>query len=353
MEYVDGADLQGVQEFLAARGRVMAVEVACVIALGVCEGLSYAHQACDHQGNPLNIVHRDISPHNVLLTKFGEVKLVDFGLAKASSHLVAEDQDIVKGKFGYLAPEVTLGQGSDHRVDIFATGILLWEMLAGRRLFRGESDIETFKLVKATNVPDIREIRPEVPETLAPVLKRALARDPNQRYRAADDFAKDLSLVLMQADLPVTYVDLGKLVREASSVRAKKKSAGGHDTRGVVGDLILDALHGFSADPPPVAEGKSARLGTHGVSGGDDFVDPAAWGLDALFDEPAAKPAAPSRPRAPAPAASAADPLHLEEASLEDLEASEPSPARSAAERARRPAPEKKDGPFWRRWFGD
>jgi serine/threonine-protein kinase len=351
MEYVDGADLQGVQEFLAARGRLMSVEVACVIALGVCEGLSYAHQASDHQGNPLNIVHRDISPHNVLLTKFGEVKLVDFGLAKASSHLVEEDQDIVKGKFGYLAPEVTLGQRSDHRVDIFATGILLWEMLSGRRLFRGESDVETFHLVRATNVPDIREIRPEVPEMLGQVLTRALARDPNQRYRAADDFAKDLSLVLMQADLPVTYVDLGKLVREAAT-RAKKTSAAGHDTRGVVGDLILDALHGFSAEPPPVAEGKSARLGTRGVSSGDGFVDPAAWGLDALFDEPAPKPAAPSRPRAPA--APVAGVLHLEEASLDDIEAPEPAPARSAAERARPPAlPEKKeDGPFWRRWFG-
>jgi serine/threonine protein kinase len=353
MEYVDGADLQGVQEFLAARGRVVAIEVACVIALGVCEGLSYAHQACDHQGNPLNIVHRDISPHNVLLTRFGEVKLVDFGLAKASSHLVEEDQDIVKGKFGYLAPEVTLGKPSDHRVDLFATGILLWEMLAGRRLFRGESDIETFKLVRATNVPDIREIRPEVPEMLGQVLTRALARDPDQRYRSADHFAKDLSLVLMQADLPVTYVDLGKLVREAASARAKKQSPAAQDG-GAVGDLILDALHSFSAEPPPVAEGKSGQLGTRGVSAGDGFVDPAAWGLDALFDEPAANPGAPPPPRAPAQPTRAAGVLDLEEASLDDLKASEPAPARSAAERARPAAPtdDKNDGPFWRRWFG-
>jgi eukaryotic-like serine/threonine-protein kinase len=329
--------------------------VSCVIALGVCEGLSYAHQACDHEGNPLKIVHRDISPHNVLLTKFGEVKLVDFGLAKASSHLVEEDQDIVKGKFGYLAPEVTLGQPSDHRVDIFATGILLWEMLAGKRLFRGESDVETFKLVRATVVPDIREIRPEVPEMLAQVLTRALARDPAQRYRSADDFAKELSLVLMQADLPVTYVDLGKLVREAAATRSKKKAAAGQDTRGMVGDLILDTLHDFSAEAPPVAEAGSAPLGSQALSGGEGFVDPAAWGLDALFDEQGLRSSAPPRRRTPAPppATAAADVLELEETSLDELSASAPPPARSAAERARPPAPsEKKEGPFWRRWFG-
>ncbi|HEX7670040.1 MAG TPA: serine/threonine-protein kinase, partial [Polyangiaceae bacterium] len=106
MEYVDGADLQTIQEFLQARHQRMSMEASCLIAMGICEGLSYAHQACDHNGDPLNIVHRDISPHNVLMTRFGEVKLVDFGLAKASSHLVEEDTDIVKGKFGYLAPEV-------------------------------------------------------------------------------------------------------------------------------------------------------------------------------------------------------------------------------------------------------
>src|SRR5215471_3140299 len=300
MEYVDGADLQAIQEFLSARGRLMSVEVSCVIALGVCEGLSYAHQACDHQGNPLNIVHRDISPHNVLLTKFGEVKLVDFGLAKASSHLVEEDQDIVKGKFGYLAPEVTLGRGSDHRVDIFAAGILLWEMLAGRRLFRGETDVDTFKLVRATEVPDVRKLRDDVSAELAAVLSRALAREPNDRYASADEFAKDLSVVLLAADRPVTYIDLGKLVREASAARTRKRKADGKDAQGIVGDLILDAIHDFSGNPASVPESASATLGTAGVEAkGEGFVNPAAWGFDALFDEP--PPRAPSPPRAPPP----------------------------------------------------
>jgi tRNA A-37 threonylcarbamoyl transferase component Bud32 len=197
MEYVDGADLKHVLEYLGAHRQQMRVEVACLIAMGIAEGLAYAHQACDAQGRPLEIVHRDISPHNVLMTRFGEVKLVDFGLAKASSHLTAEDEDIVKGKFGYLAPEVTLGQGADKRVDIFAAGILLWEMLAGRRLFLGNSDVETFKLVQAANIPDPRESRRDIPDELIRVLARALARDRDQRYQTADELARDLSAVLV------------------------------------------------------------------------------------------------------------------------------------------------------------
>ncbi|HEX4337645.1 MAG TPA: serine/threonine-protein kinase [Polyangiaceae bacterium] len=340
MEYVDGADLQTVLAFLTSRQQRMSVEVACMIVLGVCEGLSYAHQATDHQGRPLEIVHRDISPHNVLLTKYGEVKLVDFGLAKASSHLVAEDHDIVKGKFGYLSPEVTLGQGSDHRVDIFAAGILLWEMLAGRRLFRGETDVDTFHLVRATVVPDVRELRDDVPDALFKVITRALARDPKDRYQTADDFAKELSLVLMHADRPATYVDIGRLVRPAAAVRAQKRAADGRDTPGVLGDLILDALHDFSGPSSAAPESLSAQLGTGGVTAAGEFVDPAAWGLEALFDEP--RESAPSRQRPPAPSPSRAPVTAAVAAPL-------PAPTTSAAPNAS--SASKKEAPFWRKWF--
>jgi serine/threonine protein kinase len=349
MEYVDGADLQTVLEFLTSRTQLMSVEAACMIALGVCEGLSYAHQATDHQGKPLDIVHRDISPHNVLLTKHGEVKLVDFGLAKASSHLVSEDEDIVKGKFGYLAPEVTLGRPSDHRVDLFAAGILLWEMLAGRRLFRGESDVDTFKLVRATHVPDVRELREGIPDVLVSTLTKALAREPSERYSTADDFAKDLSLVLMQADRPVTYVEVGKLVRQAAAARAQKKKAEGRDTRGVVGDLILDALHDFSGSAPAPEDTQSARLGTQGVApSGEGFVDPAAWGLDALFEEqPKPPPQRVAVVQASRPALSAAPaPIALSAAPAPVALSAAPAPVVEAVPTT------KKEGPFWRKWFG-
>jgi serine/threonine-protein kinase len=347
MEFVDGADLQAVLEYLQRHQRQMPVEVACLIAMHVCEGLAYAHDACDHLGQPLGIVHRDISPHNVLMTRYGEVKLVDFGLAKASSHLTSDEEDIVKGKFGYLAPEVTLGQAADRRVDIFAAGILLWEMLSGRRLFKGETDVETFKQVQAAVIPDMRQIRKDVGDDLAYVLGKALARDRDQRYSQAGDFAKDLSVVLDRLNKPVTYQDIANLVSDTAGERAKKRKFEQKDTAGTLGDLILDALHDFSGG----GEAAATSLGTRGLSAPastGDFVNPSEWGLDALFDEvPAPERPAPARPAtstttAPVPPAASAP-------------AAAPPSAAAAAQRAR-PAPPAgaptEGGPFWRRWFG-
>lgn len=384
MEFVDGADLKAVLEYLAAHGQKMSVEVASRITLDICEGLAYAHQATDHGGSPLNIVHRDISPHNVLITRYGEVKLVDFGLAKASSHLTDDDEDIVKGKFGYLAPEVTLGKGADKRVDIFAAGILFWEMLAGRRLFLGDTDVETFKLVRAANVPDIRQIRPDVPEDVARVLAKALSRDPETRYQTADDFARDLSLVVAKQARPVSYQDVAKLVRDAAAERARRDTAEKSKYAGSVGDLILDALHDFGAGGDVTTE--ATRLGTIGIQASrEDFVNPSEWGLDALFDSqpPKASHAQADKRAAPAPAATQASPRarptadrtperpaappqaetvqRREGAQPQRAVAAKPPPkpaqqqsgAASAAERARsQEAAAKKDGPFWRRWFG-
>lgn len=349
MEFVDGADLKEVMDYLSAHKREMRVEVACRIAMDVCEGLAYAHSACDHHGHPLEIVHRDISPHNVLITRFGEVKLVDFGLAKASSHLTAEDEDIVKGKFGYLAPEVTMGQKADRRVDIFAAGILLWEMLAGRRLFLGDSDVETFKQVRAAQIPDPREYRADIPEDVVRVMLKALAKDPTQRYQTGDEYARDLGLVLRGIARPATYLDIAEIVRLAADERARRRKAEGKTAQGAVGDLVLDALHEFSGAPGSLAsEALQATLGTPGIeAGGGGFEDPSAWGLDAVFEEAAKsvkKPAAPAEPaRRPPPPPRAAQ--------AAEEKPDEPPPAPPARERVKEEAP-KKDGPFWRRWFG-
>src|ERR1700760_258434 len=146
MEFVDGANLKTIIEHLKKAGRDFPVEAAVYLALEICKGLAYAHELTDTNGVPLHIVHRDMSPPNVLVTKHGEVKIVDFGLAKANSQLEKSEPGIIKGKFSYLSPEAAQGLAVHAKTDIFAVGIILWELLAGRRLFMGESDLETVRM---------------------------------------------------------------------------------------------------------------------------------------------------------------------------------------------------------------
>jgi serine/threonine-protein kinase len=213
MEYAEGSNLRRILDAFAKQGRAFPVEVAAYIGAQVSRALAYAHDRTDREGHPLRIVHRDVSPPNVLLTFEGEIKLVDFGLARAASQLEKSDPDILKGKLGYMSPEQAWGKDVDHRADIFATGILLFEMLAGRRLFRGGSDLETLELVRAARIPSLRTLNPRVPEPLERVVLRALTRDLEQRYQSAHAFEDDLWSFLFANRLKVTPVALGQWIR--------------------------------------------------------------------------------------------------------------------------------------------
>src|SRR5262245_49085254 len=204
MEYVDGADLKAVIEYMKKSGHVFPVEAAVFITSRICEGLTYAHELRGTDGQPLEIIHRDMSPPNVLITKHGEVKIVDFGLAKATSQLEKSEAGIIKGKFGYLSPEAAQGLDIDHRTDIFAVGIILWEMLAGRRLFFGETDFATVKMVQSAQIPPLER---EIPAELARILARSLARDPATRYATARDLGRDLTSFLYRHGQPVSAYD--------------------------------------------------------------------------------------------------------------------------------------------------
>ncbi|MFO0757070.1 MAG: serine/threonine-protein kinase [Byssovorax sp.] len=214
MEYVDGADLKAVIEHRKKIGRTLPVEAAVFIAAKMCQGLAYAHELAN-DGKHLQIVHRDITPANVLITKYGEVKIVDFGLAKASSQLAESDAGVIKGKFGYLAPETVLEQGVDQRVDIFAVGIILWEMLAGKRLFMGETDFATVRLVRDAVIPSLSGINAAVPPELEKLLGKVLAKDPAARYLTARDLGRDLTRFLFRYGHPVNEDDIALLVRDA------------------------------------------------------------------------------------------------------------------------------------------
>lgn len=246
MEYVDGSDLKGIIEHLRETNGVMPLEEACLVCVRLCEGLAYAHELRDSSGRSLNIVHRDMSPPNVLLTRHGEVKIVDFGLAKANSQLEHSEPGIIKGKFSYLSPEAAQGKDVDARTDVFAVGIILWELLAGRRLFQGDTDLETVRQVQKAVVPDIRELRGEVPEFMASVLARALAGDPNRRYQTARELGHDLNQVLFRLPRAVSSFDLARLVspvqRQKAVETARKATAGS-----LIGSLIDEALFEFTS----------------------------------------------------------------------------------------------------------
>ncbi len=244
MEYVDGCNLKAIIEHFRQMGRRIPVKESVYICMETCRGLSYAHEIVDDDGADLHIVHRDISPPNILLSKRGEIKVTDFGLAKATTQLEKTDPGVVKGKFSYLAPEAALGEGVDARADIFALGIVLWEMIAGRRLFLGETDYQTVKLVQQANVPSLMRLNPDVDADLEAVIMKALTRDPRDRYQSAREFGDALAGHLFGKQLKVTSYDIANLVKE---VVEKKSKAVKPQEASIIDRLIQEELLRFTS----------------------------------------------------------------------------------------------------------
>jgi len=275
MEFVDGANLKTIAESLKKQGKQFPVPAAVLIAHEICKGLSYAHELSDPNGTPLNIVHRDMSPPNVLITKYGEVKIVDFGLAKANSQLEKSEPGIIKGKFSYLSPEAALGQDVDHRTDIFAVGIILWELLAGQRLFLGETDFQTVKKVQQAVIPSVSQYNRHVRPDLERIVNRILARDPSLRYQSARELGRDLANCMFRLAEPVSSFDIESLVhvavRDKQRIRPQQPS--------IIDKLIEEALFEFTSlkdDDRGAPESKHASPKAAPLNLGD-FEDPSRW----------------------------------------------------------------------------
>ena len=182
MECIEGRDIKGILRKLAERKKLLPVEFAVYIGHEMCKGLDYAHKKADNTGKCLNIVHRDISPSNVLVSWSGEVKVADFGIALASSAKHETKAGVLKGKFEYMSPEQAQGKELDARSDVFATGIILHEMLTGRRLFKTKSELQTLEKIKSVDIEPPNAINVNVPARLNEIVMKALARDPADRY---------------------------------------------------------------------------------------------------------------------------------------------------------------------------
>ena len=252
MEWVEGIDLGGFIATSRAAKTPIAWPLAVAMGIGTLRGLGAAHTRLAADGSPAPVIHRDVSPHNVLLGVNGAVKLSDFGLAKARDRIASlTAPGTVKGKLSYLAPEVAYGRANTSQSDLFGVGNVIWEALAGERLFEGKNDIEIFKQVRACRVPSIVERRPDVPPALAAVLDVALAADPANRYTTATEFASALSQVMKQAVGIDPASALGTAVREARTHKSFA-TADASPTVTSAGGSASDSLELSASDIEPL-----------------------------------------------------------------------------------------------------
>ncbi|WNG38345.1 protein kinase [Archangium violaceum] len=216
MEYVRGCSLWDLRKRCREKGIGMPPVLVAHIGAQVAAGLHYAHRAKSPDGESLHLVHRDVTPHNVLLSFDGAVKLTDFGIAKAGNKLT--QPGVLKGKFAYMSPEQARGEAVDARTDVFALGVVLWEMLTGGRLFDGDSEVAVLRAVQESVIASPARLNPNVPEDLDEVVSIALERDPDARYQSAGELERALAQCVLHRATSVDDTDVGTFVRRLLDV---------------------------------------------------------------------------------------------------------------------------------------
>lgn len=246
MEYISGVNLRDLVYRCRELGKAIPTDIAVYIVSEICKGLDYAHRKTDMEGQPLNLVHRDVSPQNILISYEGEVKIVDFGIAKAAMNISHTMAGILKGKIAYMSPEQALGKSIDHRTDIFSVGILLYECLTGEKLFTGESQFEVLKKIRSTKI-DLARLPVSIPKPLQIILARALAYFPKDRFQGAGDMQIELTKFLYSTYHDFSPQKLAGFVREVFSTqiaqqREKAQSAALRESKTGSINLAQEAL---------------------------------------------------------------------------------------------------------------
>ncbi len=213
MEYISGKDMRAVFDRCRKKGEPAPIPLTCYAIAKCCEGLDYAHRQKDRQGRDMTIVHRDVSPQNALISYDGEVKVIDFGIAKAAGKATKTQAGILKGKFGYMSPEQIRGLPLDRRSDVFAIGVCLYEMLTGERLFIGDSDFSVLEKVRKVEVLPPTTYNRKIPEALERIVMKALAKDVDDRYQYASELGDDLQRFLITSDVIFSRKDLAQYMK--------------------------------------------------------------------------------------------------------------------------------------------
>ncbi|MDW8310535.1 MAG: serine/threonine-protein kinase, partial [Verrucomicrobiales bacterium] len=230
---IRGVNLEQFMQQLQDKRRTLPKELAVFIASRVARGLAYAHAKTDKDGKPLGIVHRDVSFKNIMIAFEGDVKLTDFGIAKARGFLIDQEGEVVAGKADYMSPEQADFQITDKRSDIFSVGVVLAHLLLGRNIFKGATPEESRQRILKQPIPDFRTLDERIDTPLNDILQRCLARDPNKRYPTADELLTALEYYIYRGGYGPTNETLGRFIRE---------------------------LFGQEIPPPPVARGSTEIL---------------------------------------------------------------------------------------------
>jgi serine/threonine-protein kinase len=247
MEYVEGDTAGHLSHVASQENKIIPPRVAIRVALDVLAGLHAAHEGTDDEGRNLEIVHRDVSPHNILVSVDGVSRITDFGIARASSRLAVTRAGQLKGKIAYMAPEQARSEKLDRRADVFALGICLWELLARQRLFKADGEGDTLNRLLYEPIPSVRSVEPSIPREIDEVVAKALTRDLDKRYATAADFSDALEDAARSLDLLGTHREVAACITDVLGSDLSERRA---DLRAWIADTERRSLV-----PPPASSG--------------------------------------------------------------------------------------------------
>lgn len=221
MEYLNGEDVRGIYKVLRERGQPLGLDISMTILTQVTAGLHYAHERVGLDGKPLNIVHRDVSPQNVVVTYEGGVKVVDFGIARSENRLNQTQNAVMKGKIAYMAPEQVMAEPLDRRTDVYAVGVMLYEMTTGQRPFRRDNEVATMRAIVDEPLPSPQKLVPGYPQALAAIALKAMARKREHRFQSAQELQEALEEYSRERGLSLSSLALSRFMSELFGAKAR------------------------------------------------------------------------------------------------------------------------------------